>query len=177
MIVSIRNLIFYFYIFSRWPALWWSASARLRHAPMPARRLDYEYADELKQAALLHTTLDYQQRTITYWHIGLHDIYHVCHSLPAAVIGVATTHSVRSACRHTYIAHNTITPDRPKPTGTAPRAILRAEASNRFRRHCEWFSWWTFLYKKKKLDVYYGKYSLAKLHYMFFIDYCQSRIE
>ena len=176
MIVSIINLIFYFYIFSRWPAPWRSVPPRLRHAPMPARSLVYEYANELKQVALPHMALDYQRRAITYWHTGLHDINHVRHSPPAAVISAYTTHSVRSACRHTYIAHNTITPDQPKSTGTAPRTILQTEASDRFRRHCEWFSWWTF-YKKKKLDVHYGKYSLAKLHYIVFIDYCQSKME
>ena len=126
-------------------------SARLRHAPMRARSLVYEYANELKQAALPHMALDYQRRAITYWHTGLHDIYHVPHSPPAAVISAYTTHSVRSACCHTYIAHNTITPDQPKPTDTAPRAI---KASDRFRRHCEWFSWWKF-YKKKKNYMFF----------------------
>ena len=166
----------------------------------------YEYANEFKQAALLHTELNYQRlthRPTWYtWYISrtpliarmsggisprhaqnplsgerrktlsithhalspppshhhlyiihlinwLQRFYRIIMSLkrpfvpksdvkqwftttttsPATVIGAATTRSVRSACRHTYIAHNTITPDQPKPTGTAPRAILRSERS------------------------------------------------
>ena len=137
---------------------------------MPARDLVYKYANELKQVALPHTTLDYQRPSITYWHTGLHDIDHVRHSPPAAIISAYTTHSVRSGCCRAHTAHNTITLEQPKPTGTAPRAILRTEASDRFRRHSEWFSWWT-LHEKKKIrcslwEIFFGEiilYSFCRL--------------
>ena len=60
---------------------------------MPAQRLVYENANELKHAAPLHTALDYRRANTS--HIGLHDIYHVRHTQPVAVIGAATAHTVR----------------------------------------------------------------------------------
>ena len=134
---------------------------------MPVWNLVYEYANELKQAALPHTTLDYQRRAITHWHTGLHDIDHVCHSPPAAIIGAYTTHSVILACRRTHTAHNTLTPEQPKPTGTASRVILRTKASDRFRRHSEWFSWWTFNKKKIRYslwEIFIGEIKLYSLY-------------
>ena len=172
MIVSIRNSILYFSTLSRWPAPLRSASIRLSHVPMPARRLVYEYSKELKHAALLHMALDYQRRAITHrptWYISRTSLTACCCNRCGH-----HSHGEAAACRRTYITYNTLTTAQPKPTGTELRAIIRTEASDRFRRHCEWFSWWTF-YKKK--DVHYGKYSSAKLYYIVFIDYCQSRVE
>ena len=144
----ITNLFIYFSILSRWLAPLRSPSIRLSHAPMPARRIVYEYANELKQAALLHTALDYQRCAITHrpaWYISRTPLTACCCNRCGY-----RSHGDATACRRTYIAHNSLTPDQPKPTGTELRAIRRTEASDWFRRHCKWFSWWTFSKKKKK---------------------------